>query len=50
MATPDEVIKTARPKRSTGILWDHLSEEKIAAIPELARSAPRGRDAGHPTG
>ncbi|EHR48786.1 5-formyltetrahydrofolate cyclo-ligase [Saccharomonospora marina XMU15] len=37
VVTPGEVIETARPRRSNGILWDHLPEEKIAAIPELAR-------------
>ncbi|MFF5986063.1 5-formyltetrahydrofolate cyclo-ligase [Prauserella flavalba] len=40
VVTPDEVIRVPGKKRSTGILWDHLPEEKIAAIPALAARRP----------
>ncbi|MFC4001780.1 5-formyltetrahydrofolate cyclo-ligase [Prauserella oleivorans] len=36
IVTPHEVIRVPKPKRSPGILWDHLAEDKIAAIPALA--------------
>jgi 5-formyltetrahydrofolate cyclo-ligase len=36
VVTSDEVIE-GRAKRPPGILWDHLAEEKIAAIPALRR-------------
>jgi 5-formyltetrahydrofolate cyclo-ligase len=36
IVTPDEVIRCRRSHRPPGILWDHLDEEKIAAIPALA--------------
>jgi 5-formyltetrahydrofolate cyclo-ligase len=42
IVTPDEVIRTGTRKRSPqGILWSHLDEEKIAAIPALASMRPR---------
>ncbi|PXY35062.1 5-formyltetrahydrofolate cyclo-ligase [Prauserella coralliicola] len=40
VVTPDEVIRAPRRKRSTGIRWDHLPEEKIAEIPALAARRP----------
>ncbi|MCX9193438.1 5-formyltetrahydrofolate cyclo-ligase [Carbonactinospora thermoautotrophica] len=36
IVTPDQVVECAPPRRPRGILWDHLSAEKIAAIPVLA--------------
>lgn len=38
VVTPDEVLRTgADPdRRPPGILWDHLSEDKIASVPVLA--------------
>jgi 5-formyltetrahydrofolate cyclo-ligase len=36
-ATPDELIGTSRRKRPPGILWEHLDDEKIAAVPVLRR-------------
>ena len=39
IVTPEGVIKTGARRRPRGILWDHLEEEKIAAIPALARMA-----------
>lgn len=43
IVTPDEVIHTERAHpRPSGILWEDLSADKIAGIPELARRAPRG--------
>jgi 5-formyltetrahydrofolate cyclo-ligase len=44
IVTPDEVIRTgrtARRHRPPGILWDHLTDEQIAAIPVLTELAPR---------
>ncbi|WP_436319654.1 5-formyltetrahydrofolate cyclo-ligase [Streptomyces syringium] len=35
IVTPDEVITCPTPHRPSGILWDHLAPEKIAAIPVL---------------
>lgn len=37
IVTPDEVIAAPTLKRPPGILWDHLDDEKIAAIPVLRR-------------
>ncbi|HEY7201579.1 MAG TPA: 5-formyltetrahydrofolate cyclo-ligase [Candidatus Dormibacteraeota bacterium] len=37
IVTPSEVIVTGARRRPPGILWDHLDEEKIAAVPVLAR-------------
>jgi 5-formyltetrahydrofolate cyclo-ligase len=36
IVTPEETIAAPRRKRSPGILPEHLSEEKIAAVPVLA--------------
>jgi 5-formyltetrahydrofolate cyclo-ligase len=36
IVTPDEVIECSPPRRPTGLVWEHLGEEKIAAIPVLA--------------
>jgi 5-formyltetrahydrofolate cyclo-ligase len=35
IATPDEVIWCGKPRRPPGILWEHLRQDKIAAIPVL---------------
>jgi 5-formyltetrahydrofolate cyclo-ligase len=35
IATPNEVIWCGQPRRPPGILWEHLHEDKIAAIPVL---------------
>ncbi len=40
IVTPDEVVETGARRRPPGILWDHLDEEKIAAIPVLAAPSP----------
>ena len=37
IVTPDEVIRTGRSGPRPGLDWDALDEEKIAAIPVLAR-------------
>lgn len=37
IVTPDEVIVCDRPPRPRGILWEALTEEKVAAIPLLQR-------------
>lgn len=39
IVTPEEVIRTRARRRPPGIVWDHLDQEKIAAVPVLARMA-----------
>lgn len=39
--TADTIITCPRARRPHGILWSHLSADKIAAIPALAARAPR---------
>jgi 5-formyltetrahydrofolate cyclo-ligase len=39
IVTPDEVITCRAARRPTGILWDHLDDEKIEAIPVLRNLA-----------
>jgi 5-formyltetrahydrofolate cyclo-ligase len=41
--TPDEVIECGPPRRPCGIYWEHLTEDKIAAIPVLTRRAAARR-------
>lgn len=36
IVTPTEVIRCVRAPRPPGVVWPHLDEEKIAAIPVLA--------------
>jgi 5-formyltetrahydrofolate cyclo-ligase len=36
IVTPETVLRTRRRRRPPGILWDHLDDEKRAAIPVLA--------------
>lgn len=36
VVTPDEVIRTGSRRRPPGIIWDHLDDETIEAIPLLA--------------
>jgi 5-formyltetrahydrofolate cyclo-ligase len=43
IVTPDTVITTGARRRPRGILWEHLDEEKIAAIPVLAGLAGKHR-------
>ncbi|WP_066927087.1 5-formyltetrahydrofolate cyclo-ligase [Streptomyces sp. NBRC 110611] len=38
--TPSGVITCTAPHRPAGLVWEHLSAEKIAAIPALAARAP----------
>lgn len=40
VVTPTEVIEVPAARRPPGILWDHLTPEKIAAVPVLARLRP----------
>jgi 5-formyltetrahydrofolate cyclo-ligase len=39
IVTPEDIVRCGRPHRPTGILWDHLDEQKIADIPALAALA-----------
>jgi 5-formyltetrahydrofolate cyclo-ligase len=41
IVTPDEVIPCGPPRRPHGLIWEHLSQEKIASIPVLAARAAR---------
>jgi 5-formyltetrahydrofolate cyclo-ligase len=41
--TPDEIIKCRATRRPPGIIWNHLDQEKIDAIPVL-RTLARERD------
>jgi 5-formyltetrahydrofolate cyclo-ligase len=43
--TPDAIIACTESRRPEGVLWDHLSHDKIAAIPVLADLASNRRDA-----
>jgi 5-formyltetrahydrofolate cyclo-ligase len=46
IVTPDRVIRTRRPRdrgAAAGIRWEELTEEKILAIPLLARLRAQGR-------
>lgn len=40
IVTPEKIIRCGPPRRPTGLIWEHLSPEKIAAIPTLAARAP----------
>ena len=40
IVTPDETIRTRRARRPPGIIWSHLDEEMIEAIPALAALKP----------
>jgi 5-formyltetrahydrofolate cyclo-ligase len=39
IVTPDEVIDCRPPRRPGGLCWEHLTEDRIAAIPVLAARA-----------
>ncbi len=41
IVTPEEVIACGPSRRPPGLLWEHLTKEKIAAIPVLAARAPK---------
>jgi 5-formyltetrahydrofolate cyclo-ligase len=43
IVTPDGTIRCPRGRRPPGIIWEHLDEEKIAAIPALAARRARRR-------
>jgi 5-formyltetrahydrofolate cyclo-ligase len=35
ITTPEEIIWCGQPRRPPGVLWEHLRQDKIAAIPVL---------------
>jgi 5-formyltetrahydrofolate cyclo-ligase len=39
IVTPDEVIECGPARRPTGLIWEHLDQERIAAIPVIAARA-----------
>jgi nucleoside-triphosphatase THEP1 len=41
IVTDDQVITCRRTRRPSGILWEHLDDAKLAAIPILAARARR---------
>jgi 5-formyltetrahydrofolate cyclo-ligase len=41
IVTPEEVLRPGAPRRPPGILWHHLQNDKIAAIPELQQMPKR---------
>lgn len=41
IVTPEEVIECGPARRPDGLIWDHLDEGRIAAIPILARRGGR---------
>ena len=43
IVTPDEVVRTKRSRRPSGIVWRDLDQDKVAAIPVLQRMANIGR-------
>lgn len=40
VVTPDEVIACGPPRRPSGLIWEHLDADTIAAIPWLAERRP----------
>jgi 5-formyltetrahydrofolate cyclo-ligase len=40
IVTPDDVIRTDARRRSPGVIWDHLDDDTIQAIPVLAARRP----------
>ena len=45
IVTPDELIRCPRRQRPNGVVWEHLTAAKIAAIPVLAAQARVRSDA-----
>jgi 5-formyltetrahydrofolate cyclo-ligase len=41
VVTPDEVLRTDARRRSSGVIWEHLDDETVEAIPVLAARRPR---------
>jgi 5-formyltetrahydrofolate cyclo-ligase len=42
IVTPEEVVRARAPRRSPGVIWEHMDEATIEAIPVLsARLSPR---------
>lgn len=41
VVTADEVVRTRARRRRPGVIWEHLDDDKIAAIPLLAARARR---------
>ena len=40
VVTPNEVVRTGARRHSPGVIWEHLDDEAIAAIPVLAARRP----------
>jgi 5-formyltetrahydrofolate cyclo-ligase len=50
VVTPDDVIRTHARRRSPGVIWEHLDDETVEAIPVLAARRPRRRSPTRPAG
>lgn len=46
IATPAQIIECPPSDRPTGVIWDHLAQDKIDAIPALANHPNRPRTPG----
>ena len=42
VVTPEETLRPGSPRRPPGILWSHLTPEKVAAIPVLSSAGSGG--------
>ena len=40
IVTPDDVVRTDARRRSAGVIWEHLDDDTIQAIPVLAARRP----------
>lgn len=41
VVTPDGVVECGARRRRRGLLWDHLDDDKVAAVPAVAALRPR---------
>jgi 5-formyltetrahydrofolate cyclo-ligase len=46
VVTPDDVVRTDARRRSPGVIWEHLDDDTVDAIPVLAARHSRRRSPG----
>jgi 5-formyltetrahydrofolate cyclo-ligase len=46
VVTPDDVVRTNARRRSPGVIWEHLDDATVEAVPVLAARRPRQRSPG----
>jgi 5-formyltetrahydrofolate cyclo-ligase len=46
VVTPDDVLRTDARRRSPGVIWEHVDDDTVQAIPVLAARRPRQRSPG----